>query len=165
MSFLSRSRRRALQTLGGVATMALCGCTGAPNPFQAPSARIAEVQLLNTDAAVHRFGLRIETDETVTYERTHVVAPARKVGTDETVTSGDSSTNDSVTAEPVPVVSDGLPAERGRQTVSVEVVGEGEHESVTYEDEACYSVVVEYQSGTLNFFSSRGDDKCPDSQS
>jgi hypothetical protein len=104
------------------------------------SARIEKVQLINKDSTTRRFVLKIETDGSVTYEETHVVAPATK--------------------ERIPVITDGLPKEEGNQVVSVEVVDTGERESVTFESDTCFSVLVEYSAAGVGIFSASGSEQC-----
>lgn len=135
-----------IRVLGGFAAItSLAGCAAIREPTEQPSqrsARIEEVQFINHDSAAHIFVLKIETDGVVTYEDTHEVAPA--------------------TEERVPVVTDDLPNEEGEQTVSVEVASteEREKETVTFESDTCYSVLVEYSPEGIGLFSASGDDQC-----
>lgn len=73
-------------------------------------------------------------------EETHEVAPA--------------------TEELVPVITDNLPKEQGKQVTSVEVVNTGERESVTYRSDSCYSVLIEYSTDGIGIFSASGRSQC-----
>ncbi len=130
--------------LGGFTiTTPLAGCAAIQEPTDQQtqqSARIEKVQFINKDSTTRRFRLRIETDDSVTYEQTHEVPPATK--------------------ERIPVIMDGLPKEEGKQVVSVEVVDTGEQESVTYENDTCFSVLVEYSTDGIGIFSASGSKQC-----
>ncbi|MFC6990340.1 hypothetical protein ACFQH3_16445 [Haladaptatus sp. GCM10025707] len=129
--------------MGISATTLLAGCSAiqhAVKPPEQPTARIEKMQLINRDSDTHRFTVQIETNGSVTYEKSHKVPSA---GT-----------------APVPVLFDELPQEAGRQRVSVGVNGTGEGESMTYDENTCYSIIIEYEEGQVGFFSASGDKHC-----
>ncbi|WP_128477907.1 hypothetical protein [Halorussus pelagicus] len=127
------TRRRFLLAAG--TTLSLSGCLGDSEP----SARVAELRLINQSNSSRRFDLEIEADGETVYDETHAVAPAEE--------------------EPVPVVND-LPSERGRVTVTTRVLGTDAADSVTYEDDKCHRLIVEYEQGSVGYYSTTGGEAC-----
>lgn len=89
-----RSRRRLLAGLGTASTALLAGCSSV---FGTPRARIGELVFINRADAPQTVVVRIESDGETVFHRTQDV-PSR----DETQ----------------PVVTDGLPTDPGRYTVT-----------------------------------------------
>ena len=129
------SRRRFLLAAGTAVTLSLSGCA-----FNSSStARVAELTLVNNSDSTHKFDLEIETDGETVYDETHTVGPIEE--------------------GPSPVVND-LPSERGRWTVTTRVLGTDTADSVTYEDDDCHRLIVDYEQDSVGYYSTTGGEAC-----
>ncbi|AUG47021.1 hypothetical protein BVU17_05580 [Haloarcula taiwanensis] len=123
--------RRSILTAATLA--ALSGCVA----LSPASARLAGVRLTNTGSATHEFEFTVTVDRETVYEETHTV----RAGADGAVE-----------------LDDALPDRQGKITIATAIAGTDVSAETTFDDDACYDIIVEYTGDDVVHWQSASSD-------